>query len=124
MLDDLALVLHWFVDDVRPRFKVAGPVVFCDEGGGELSSAPSATGWRTWSKLKVAPPRSASAPWAPPCLCTRKLRTRRRLVAIQQTARHWTVGTTMRYVTPSSTFVEDAYRRAVSEVLGDLDEED
>jgi len=46
------------------------------------------------------------------------------LVAIQQLLGHWTVGTTMRYVTPSSTFVEDAYRRAVSEVLGDLDEED
>jgi len=50
--------------------------------------------------------------------------TRVDLVAIQQLLGHWTVGTTMRYVTPSSTFVEDAYRRAVSEVLGDLDEED
>ena len=32
------------------------------------------------------------------------------LVAIQQMLGHWHVGTTMRYVTPSATFIEDAYR--------------
>ena len=31
------------------------------------------------------------------------------LVAIEQMFGHWHVGTTMRYVQPSSTFVEDAY---------------
>ena len=36
------------------------------------------------------------------------------LVAIQQMLGHWTVGSTMRYVRPSATFIEDAYRRAVS----------
>ena len=36
------------------------------------------------------------------------------LVAIQQMLGHWHVGTTMRYVTPSATFIEDAYRRAIS----------
>ena len=46
------------------------------------------------------------------------------LVAIQQMLGHWTVGTTMRYVTPSSTFVEDAYRRAVSDTLAELDLEE
>ena len=36
---------------------------------------------------------------------------------------HWNVGTTMRYVTPSATFVEDAYRRAISQTLTGLEEE-
>ena len=42
------------------------------------------------------------------------------LVAIQQMLGHWHVGTTMRYVTPSATFIEDAYRRAVSGALTEL----
>ena len=33
---------------------------------------------------------------------------------------HWTVGSTMRYVRPSATFIEDAYRRAVSTTLTEL----
>ncbi len=43
------------------------------------------------------------------------------LVAIQQMLGHWHVGTTMRYVTPSATFIEDAYRRAVSGTLASLE---
>ncbi len=46
------------------------------------------------------------------------------LVAIQQMLGHWHVGTTMRYVTPSATFIEDAYRRAVSGTLVDLEEDE
>jgi len=42
------------------------------------------------------------------------------LVAIQQLLGHWTVGSTMRYVRPSATFIEDAYRRAVSTTLSEL----
>ena len=42
------------------------------------------------------------------------------LVAIQQMLGHWHVGTTMRYVTPSATFIEDAYRKAVSGALSGL----
>ena len=45
------------------------------------------------------------------------------LVAIQQMLGHWHVGTTMRYVTPSATFIEDAYRRAVSTTLRELEVE-
>jgi hypothetical protein len=33
---------------------------------------------------------------------------------------HWTVSSTMRYVRPSATFIEDAYRRAVSGALSEL----
>jgi hypothetical protein len=42
------------------------------------------------------------------------------LIAIQQMLGHWTVSSTMRYVRPSATFIEDAYRRAVSGTLGEL----
>jgi integrase/recombinase XerD len=43
------------------------------------------------------------------------------LVAIQQLLGHWHVGTTMKYVSPSATFIEDAYRRAVGGVLAELE---
>jgi len=46
------------------------------------------------------------------------------LVAIQQMLGHWTVGSTMRYVRPSATFIEDAYRRAVSGTLAMLQEDE
>ena len=42
------------------------------------------------------------------------------LVAIQQLLGHWTVSSTMRYVRPSATFIEDAYRRAVTSTLSEL----
>ena len=46
------------------------------------------------------------------------------LVAIQQLLGHWTVSSTMRYVRPSATFIEDAYRRAVTLTLAELSGED
>jgi site-specific recombinase XerD len=46
------------------------------------------------------------------------------LVAIQQLLGHWTVSSTMRYVRPSATFVEDAYRRAVTMTVNELSGED
>ena len=45
------------------------------------------------------------------------------MVAIQQMLGHWHVGTTMRYVQPSATFVEDAYVRAISDTLAELEHE-
>jgi site-specific recombinase XerD len=42
------------------------------------------------------------------------------LVAIQQLLGHWAVGSTMKYVRPSATFIEDAYRRAVTDTLATL----
>ncbi|WP_251982682.1 tyrosine-type recombinase/integrase [Streptomyces violaceusniger] len=46
------------------------------------------------------------------------------LLAIQQLLGHWTVSSTMRYVRPSATFIEDAYRRAVTTTLGELTAEE
>ncbi|WP_281288025.1 tyrosine-type recombinase/integrase [Streptomyces roseicoloratus] len=42
------------------------------------------------------------------------------LVAIQQMLGHWTVSSTMRYVSPSATFIEDAYQQAVARTLAEL----
>jgi site-specific recombinase XerD len=42
------------------------------------------------------------------------------LAAMQQMLGHWHVGTTMRYVTPPATFIEDACRKAVSDALSEL----
>ncbi|NJP73423.1 hypothetical protein [Streptomyces sp. C1-2] len=33
---------------------------------------------------------------------------------------HWTVSSTMRYVRPSATFIEDAYQRAIAGTLAEL----
>jgi integrase/recombinase XerD len=38
MLDDLGLILRWFLDEARPRFRGDGVIVFCDQGGGLLNS--------------------------------------------------------------------------------------
>ena len=46
------------------------------------------------------------------------------LVAIQQLLGHWTGASTMRYVRPSETFIEDAYQRAISATLGELTEQE
>ncbi len=42
-------------------------------------------------------------------------------VAIQQMlGQHWAVASTMRYVRPWETFIDDAYQQAVSAALGEL----
>ena len=35
MLDGLDLILHWYLDEIRPRMG-EGPALFCDEGGGRI----------------------------------------------------------------------------------------
>ena len=124
MLDDLALILRWFVDDVRPRFKAPGPVLFCDEGGGTLNSGTVRNRLAHLLGAEGRPPEDGFSPHGLRRACaTRNYERGVDLVAIQQMLGHWNVGTTMRYVMPSSTFVEDAYRRAVSEALGEIDKE-
>ncbi len=125
MLDNLSLILRWFLDDVRPRFRVAGPVAFCDEGGGQMSSGSIRNRLAHLVEIEGRPDHERFSPHGLRHACaTRNYERGVDLVAIQQMLGHWTVGTTMRYVTPSSTFVEDAYRRAVSDTLAELDLEE
>jgi integrase/recombinase XerD len=121
MLDQLDLVLRWYVNDVRPRFG-GGSALFCDEGGGRMHKGSVRNRLAHLLKLEGRPAAEGFTPHGLRHACaTRNYERGVDLVAIQQLLGHWHIGTTMRYVTPSATFIEDAYRRALSEVLGELD---
>jgi len=124
MLDDMTVILRWYLEEVRPRFRVQGPVLFCDEAGGAMNSGSIRN---RLAHLCEAEGRVLHERFSPHDLrhacATRNYERGIDLVAIQQMLGHWNVGTTMRYVTPSATFVEDAYRRAISATLAGLEEE-
>jgi integrase/recombinase XerD len=121
MLDQLDLILHWFVDDVRPRF-AESKALFCDEGGGPIHRGTIRNRLRYLLELEAGPTDERFSPHGLRHACaTHNYERGVDLVAIQQMLGHWHVGTTMRYVTPSATFIEDAYRRAVSNTLADLE---
>ena len=125
MLDDLALILHWYVDEVRPKFRGNSPVLFCDEGGRFMNSGSIRNRLATLCKAEGRPVHEQFSPHGLRHACaTRNYERGIDLVAIQQMLGHWNVGTTMRYVTPSATFVEDAYRRAISSTLAAVTEEE
>ena len=124
MLDGLEVLLHWFLDDVRGRFP-GSAVLFCDESGGQLSPGTV----RNRLRHLMAVEGRTESDWFTPHSLRRACATHNYergmdLVAIQQMLGHWTVASTMRYVRPSETFVEDAYRQAVSAALGELTEGD
>ena len=129
MLDGLDLILRWFTDDVRTRFP-GSAALFCDEGGGRLHRGTVRNRLACLLDLEQAaaaeegsgPGRVRFSPHSLRHACaTRNYERGVDLVAIQQMLGHWHVGTTMRYVTPSATFIEDAYRRAVSGTLAGLE---
>lgn len=122
MLDGLDLVLKWFLNDVRTRFP-DGPMLFCDEGGGSLHRGTIRNRLRYLLELEGVPQEERFSPHGMRHACaTHNYERGVDLVAIQQMLGHWHVGTTMRYVTPSATFIEDAYRRALSDTLNELQE--
>ena len=129
LLDGLDLILRWYLEEIRPRLG-DGPALFCDEGGGrihrgtirnrlacllDLEQAAAAEGGSEPGRARFSPHSLRHA------CATRNYERGVDLVAIQQMLGHWHVGTTMRYVTPSATFIEDAYRRAVSGTLAGLE---
>ncbi|MGH2755267.1 MAG: tyrosine-type recombinase/integrase [Actinomycetota bacterium] len=120
MLDQLDLILKWFLRDVRPGFGGGSPL-FCDESGGRLHTG---TIRNRLSHLLDLEGRERTDRFSPHDLrhacATHNYERGIDLVAIQQMLGHWHVGTTMRYVTPSATFIEDAYRRALSSTLSEL----
>jgi len=121
MLDKLDLVLQWFVDDVRPKMP-SSQALFCDEGGGPIHRGTVRNRLRYLLELEGHPSGERFSPHGLRHACaTHNYERVVDLVAIQQMLGHWHVGTTMRYVTPSATFIEDAYRRAISGTLGELE---
>ena len=120
MLDDLDVLLHWFLDDVRGRFP-ASAVLFADESGGPLHRGTIRNRLRYLMELEGRPVTDRFSPHALRRACaTHNYERGVDLVAIQQLLGHWTVGSTMRYVRPSVTFIEDAYRRAVTTTFNEL----
>ena len=121
MLDEVDLILRWFVADVRPRMG-GSSALFCDEAGGPMHRGTIRNRLRYLLELEGGPPEDRFSPHSLRHACaTHNYERGVDLVAIQQMLGHWHVGTTMRYVTPSATFIEDAYRRAVSASLAELE---
>jgi len=124
MLDQVDLILRWFLDEVRPRM-ADSPALFCDEGGGVLHRGTIRNRLRHLLELEGGSPEQRFSPHGLRHACaTHNYERGVDLVAIQQMLGHWHIGTTMRYVTPSATFIEDAYRRALSSTLTDLEVEE
>jgi site-specific recombinase XerD len=124
MLDGLDLILRWFLSDVRGRFPDT-PVLFFDESGGKLHRGTIRNRLRRLMEAEGRPESDWFSPHSLRRACaTHNYERGMDLVAIQQMLGHWTVGSTMRYVRPSATFIEDAYRRAVSGTLSMLQQED
>lgn len=127
MLDGLDLILRWYLDEIAPRLG-AGPALFCDEGGGRIHRG-TIRNRLAYLLDQERETRGAGAEeivrFSPHTLrhacATRNYERGVDLIAIQQMLGHWQIGTTMRYVTPSATFIEDAYRRAVSATLTGLE---
>jgi site-specific recombinase XerD len=120
MLDGLDLVLRWYLNDVRGRFPDS-PVSLCDESGGRMAAATIRNRLRHLLALEGRP----ESDWFSPHGMRRAYATHNYergvdLLAIQQLLGHWTVASTMRYVRPSETFIEDAYQRAISATLSEL----
>lgn len=124
MLDELDVLLRWFLTDVRGRFPDSA-VLFADESGGALNRGTIRNRLRHLMQLEGRPQGEWFSPHALRRACaTHNYERGVDLVAIQQLLGHWTVSSTMRYVRPSTTFIEDAYRRAVSATVAQLSGED
>jgi site-specific recombinase XerD len=120
MLDGLDLVLRWYLDDVRGRFPDSAALL-CDESGGRMAAATIRIRLRHLKSVEGRPEAEWFSPHAMRRACaTHNYERGVDLVAIQQLLGHWTVASTMRYVRPSETFIEDAYQRAISATLTEL----
>ena len=120
MLDGLDLVLRWFEQDVRGRFPDSA-VLFPDESGRALHRGTIRNRLRYLMEMEGGPVSERFSPHALRRACaTHNYERGMDLVAIQQLLGHWTVASTMRYVRPSATFIEDAYRHAVTATVNEL----
>ena len=124
LLDGLDLILSWYLSDVRPRFGTVSDSLFCDEAGDAMHTGTLGNRLRCALSAERAGPDGHFSPHDLRHACaTHNYERGVDLIAIQQLLGHWQIGTTMRYVNPSSTFIEDAYRKALSANLAELEQE-
>lgn len=122
MLDGLDLILKWYLADARSRL-AAGVVLFPGQCGERLHRGSVRNRLAHLLDLEGVSAAERFSPLAMRRACaTHNYERGMDLVAIQQRLGHWQIGTTMGYVRPSATFIEDAYRRAVSATLTALEE--
>jgi site-specific recombinase XerD len=118
MLDGVDAVLRWYLQDVRPLFSPTCDALWVVQDGSRMTVS---TLQNRLTKLTDAAGVDRFSPHDLRRACaTHNYERGVDLIAIQQMLGHWHIGTTMRYVTPSATFIEDAYRRAISSTLADL----
>jgi integrase/recombinase XerD len=100
-------------------------VLLCDESGGRMATATIRNRLRHLMTAEGRPEADWFSPHAMRRACaTHNYERGVDLVAIQQLLGHWKVTSTMRYVRPSETFIEDAYQRAISATLSELTEQE
>jgi integrase/recombinase XerD len=120
MLDGLDQILAWYLGDVRPFFPDTAPL-FCDAHGQPLK--PDTVRDRL-SHLLDLEGRPADDRFTPHDLrracATHHYEKGMDLLTVQQLLGHWHIASTMAYVRPSLTFVEDAWRRATSTAVTSL----
>lgn len=120
MLDGLDTVLVWYQRDVRSRFPDS-EVLFPDESGGRMHPGTVRNRLRYLITLEGLDKPEWFTPHSLRRACaTHNYERGVDLVAIQQMLGHWTVSSTMRYVRPSETFIEEAYQQAVARTLTEL----
>ena len=89
MLDQLDLVLRWFVDDVRPKMP-SSKALFCDEGGGPIHRGTVRNRLRYLLELEGGPPEGRFSPHGLRHACaTHNYERGVDLVAIQQMLGHY-----------------------------------
>ncbi|MFF1408150.1 tyrosine-type recombinase/integrase [Streptomyces sp. NPDC058294] len=117
MLDGLDRILAWYQADVRPLYPSGAPL-FCDAQGHALK--PGA-GRDRLARLLDTEGCSRPERFTPHALrracATHHYERGMDLLAVQQLLGHRHIASTMAYVRPSHTFIEDAWRRATAGAL-------
>ncbi|WP_316959742.1 tyrosine-type recombinase/integrase [Streptomyces sp. TRM68367] len=120
LLDGLDRILAWYQSDIRPLFPDSAPL-FCDSRGEVLKPETVRDRLARLLDLEGRPSRERFTPHALRRACaTHHYEQGMDLIAVQQLLGHHHIASTMAYVKPSHTFVEDAWRRATLTAVAEL----